>query len=332
MASWSDIAPYYTSGWTPDQAMNDFNSAFGGDINRLAQSRGSASPTSSSSGGGSNQLSAPDIAALRTQLGSIFSTAPTADNPHPYYYELAQQAKGDFNAAIKMMQGDYSQGTRNAKAQLALTNKYGTSDLNSALSSLGLTFNQENQQKVDNLNQRGMAVYEQGPNQQPNVVTPTTTGAGYAPSYDTNNYTYNSGVSTSPTEGLGRGGYELGQLRQDQGLRSEALLRSKMQPLEQAGLSYKQYTNPAAGYDPNSPGNYTGDLGQLGSAELNAYKTDISARQGLRSTLQQQADQRSQNINTLTQQYATQGVKQLGADTTNQLNKQYQTAFTEGGV
>lgn len=304
---------YGYAGWPDAGAAADFAATGGaGKGNPAGAGNGSGS-------GGYSPVSAPDIAKLREQVYGIVN---------PYYVELAKQAKGDFDTAVKMMTTDYSQGTRQAKEKLAYEQKYGTADLKNSLSSLGLQIGQENRTEQDKLNQRGMAVYQNNPDGTPNVVQPGT----FNPTYDTNAYTYNGGVNASPTENLGQGGQEFGRLRQDQALRSEALLRTKMQPLEQAGLSFKQYTNPGSGFDINNPSAYTGDRSQLGTAETSAIKSYNTNTQNYRNTSQDLANQRSNAINGIATQYANTSTKGLDQNATNQLQKEYTNDFIQGGI
>lgn len=302
-------AGYYGyQGWGDAQADADFRATGG------AGKGGSNNGGSSGGSGGYQQVSAADIAKLQEQIYGIVS---------PYYQALAEKSKGDFNVAKQIMLTDYQQGTRQAKEKLSYEQKYGQADLKNSLSSLGLTFGNENDQLVDKLNQRGMAVYEG----QGNVVQP----GAFTPSYDTDAYTYNPGVNASPTESLGRGGQELGKLRQDQALRSEALLRTKMQPLEQAGLNFKQYTNPN-GFDPNNPSAFTGDKSQLGTAETSALKQYSNAQQDYTQRLIDQKAQQTQNVTNLANTYANTSNRSLDTNATNQLQKQYNTDFLQSGL
>lgn len=270
-----------------------------------------------------NVVTPADYSTLNTQITNTIN---------PYYQQLATQAKGDFNTAVQMMTADYQQGTKQAKETLAYQQKYGTQDLNNNLAQLGLTFNGENDKQIDTLNSRGAAVYQNNPNGTPNVVTSAT----YNPSYNINDYSYSGGVSgANPNmNNLGRGGYEMDQLRQDQSLRAEATARAGMKPLEQAGLSYTQYTNPNSGFDINNPAASTqgADLSNLGTAELGALKSYNTNTQNYRDTSQNLANQETQDVNNLTNQYASLGTKSLDSNMTNNLQKQYTTNFVQGGV
>lgn len=295
----------------------------------------SANSNSSSSGnnGGYTPISAPDVAKIRDQISNLLGTQPTADNPHPYYYELAKQAKGDFNTAVQLMTSDYTTGVKKAKEDYALQQSQGTGDLNNALSSLGLNFTTENNKEMDDLNKRGMAVYQNNPDGTPNVVTPGT----FNPSFDVNNQSYNAGVSgTNPNiANLGQGGTEAEQLRSDQQLRAEAAMRAGMKPLQAAGLNLKQQTNPGTTFNINDPKTYPTDaagLAQLGTSEQAAVKAYQTAVSGYNTQSANLASQRSQDINNLTSTYANTSTKGLDQSAQNQIQKQYTTDFVQSGA
>lgn len=306
-------AGYYGyRGWGDAAAAADY-AATGG------AGKGGGGGSSSSSSSGLPQLSAADLTKLRSQA---------YDATQSYYEKLAAQAKGDFATAVKLMTTDYQQGVRQAKEKAAYEEKYGTSDLNNALSSLGITFGKENESLLSSLNKRGMAVYQNGPDNQPNVVAPTT----FTPNANTTDFTYSDNLSTpNPTANLGRGGFELARLQNDQSLRAEAMAKAKLQPLEQSGITLKQYTNPATGFDPNNPGAYTGDMSKLGTAETGLINKNQTQSQSLRNTLQTQANQRSTDINQISNQAAQTGQKSLDQGYINQLQKEQQNSFVQGG-
>lgn len=311
-------------GWSDVEANADFNATGGA-------GKGNGSPTGS--GGGYNSVSAPNYAAIRDQISNILATQPTATNPDPYYYELAKQAKGDFNTAVSLMTSDYTTGVKQAKQTYAQEQKYGTADLQNSLSSLGITFNGENEKELNDLNQRGMAVYQNNPDGTPNVVTP----GSFNPTYDTNNYTYNSGVSgpNPNAANLGRGGYEAEQLRQDQSLRAEAAMRAGMKPLEAAGITLNQTTNPSSNFNINDPKTYptnAADLSKLGTAEQNAVRSYQTAVSGYNTKSADLANQRSTDINNLTQTYGNTQTGALSQDQQNQIQKQYNTDFVQSGL
>lgn len=320
-------------GWSDANAMADFQKT-----NGVGKSPTPVNNSSPAAPGGSNSSSsmaglqpdgsyvpftAPDLSNLRNQAYGIIN---------PYYQELAKQAKGDFNTAVQMMTADYQQGQRQAKETLAYQNKYGGGELQNALSTLGLTFNTENQNNADALNKRGMAVYQNNPNGNPNVIQ----GADFNPSFDTSNYTYNTGISgPNPNlANLGQGGNETEQLRQSQALRAEATARAGMKPLEQAGISFKQQYNPNSGFDPNNPAASTqgADLSKLGTGELGELKNYNTQTQQYRNQAQQLSNQQSQDINNLASQYAGLNIKSIDSASQNQLQKQYNTNFINSGL
>lgn len=303
-------------GWGDAEANADYNATGG-------SGKFTGGSGQSGGAGGYTPLQAPDLANLQSQVYGIVN---------PYYQQLATQAKGDFNTAVQMMSTDYQQGVKQAKESLALTQKYGTGDLNNTLATLGLTNNKDNQSFLDTLNQRGMAVYQNSANGDPNVVKTSS----FNPTYDPNAYTFNAGVSGQNPNiaNLGRGGYEADQLRQNQSLQAEAALRAGMKPLEQAGLSYKQQYNPNSGFDPNNPAASTQgtNLANLGTAETGELKSYNTATQNYRNTAQDLANQQTQAVTSLANQYGSLGVKSLDSNLQNQLNKQYQTNFVSSGI
>src|SRR3990167_1183125 len=254
------------------------------------------------SSSGSGQISSADLVKLREQAYNATQS---------YYEKLAKESKGDFDIAVKLMTADYTQGVRQAKERLAYTEKYGKIDLENALSTLGLGFGNENESLVDTLNKRGMAVYEG----EGNVVKP----ASFTPSFSVADYTVNPGVGISPTEKLGRGGTELSKLRSGQALRAEALMRAKMQPLEQAGLTFKQYTNPQGGFNPNNLGGFKGDLSMLGTAEQGLAGGYESAFQNYRNRATALAGQRSGQINEIAGQAANTSNRTIDQSFINQI-------------
>lgn len=302
---------YHQQGWNNDSAIQD-------DIN--AGGWKSKVPNGGDGSSGSNQLSAPDLAKLSLQAAGII---------HPYYVELAKQAKGNFDEAIKLMQGDYTAGVKKAKEDNALAVKYGAGDLNNALSTLGLNFNTENQKQTNDLNQRGIAVYQNNPDGTPNVVTPGT----FNPSFNTTDYSFNQGVSgpNSNMANLGRGGYEAEQARQDQSLRAEATMRAGMKPIEAAGLTLKQQTNPGT-FNPNDPLNPATDLSQAGSLERGLAGNYQPAKTSYLNTLTSQKAQENADINNIAQTYGQTQQKSIDTNAQNQLQKQYNTDFVQSGL
>lgn len=295
-------------GWGDAEANADFKATSG--AGKFPQGGGS-----SGGGGGYTPISAPDLAKIRTDIAGII---------HPYYQKLAAQANGNFDEAIKLMQADYSSGVKKAKEDFAYAEKYGTGELNNALSSLGVDFTKENESNIDSLNKRGIATYEG----EGNVVKPGT----FNPSFDPSALTFNAGVSgTNPNmSNLGRGGFEAEQLRKDQALRAEATMRAGMKPLEGAGLTLKRTTS-ADGFDPNKPLNYTGDYSSLGTEERNLASSYRTQKNDLVSNLQQLPQQEAQTVNNLAGDFASTSTKGIDETARNQIQKQYNTDFVQGG-
>lgn len=324
MASLSDVSaiksrfPGYRS-WNDLQSIvNDFNATGG-------QGKG---PDGSSGGGGGGggggglpQVSAADMVKLRQQAYDATSS---------YYQKLAEEAQGDFNKAIEIMTSDYKQGVRQAKEKYAYEQKYGKGALDNALESLGVSFGKENESLVDSLNKRGMATYQNNPNGTPNVVTTE----GFDPQTNTEDFSFSSNLTQpNQTANLGRGGFEVGRLQKEQGLRAEAEMRARMQPLEQSTMNLKNFTNPNAGFDPSKPGQSTQgiDRSTLGQAESNLYQQNYNQSKTLRETLQGQANQRSQDINSIAGNAANIGQNSLSQDMINQIQKERTTGFVQGG-
>src|ERR1035437_1123676 len=301
-------------GWGDAGANADFNATGGA---------GKGSPNGGSSGG-SGQISAPDLANLRKQVAGIIGGNPTADNPHPYYYELAAKANGNFDQAIKIMQGDYTSGVKKAKEDYALQQSTGQGDLQNSMAQLGLTFKGENNNQDDSLNKRGMATYQNNPDGTPNVVT----GASFTPTYNTNDFSFSSGVGGTPSNqaNLGQGGTEADLLRSSQALRAEATARAGMKPLQQAGLTLKQTTNPGT-FDPNKPLASVGDAANMGSLERNlqsGYQTQFT---NLTDTAAAQKAQQNTDINSIANTYGTTQQKAIDANSQKSIQDQYNTSF-----
>lgn len=330
MASQSDIDKAFRQAGRGSPSSSDYSfysnwadaGRVEGDLRAGGNGVSGGGPGGSSSGGGSSgQISAPDLAKLSLQAAGIV---------HPYYAELAKQAKGNFDEAVRLMQGDYTAGVKKAKEDNALAVKYGSGDLNNALDQLGLSFAKENDSNISKLNERGAAVYQNNPDGTPSVVTPGT----FNPSFDPNTFNYNAGVSgTNPNiNNLGRGGYEAEQARKDQSLRAEATMRAGMKPLEQAGITLKQTTNTPAGFNPNDPLNKNVDLSQAGSLERNLAGSYQPKKESYLSTLGQQKQQENQSINNIASTYGNTQQKAIDQNAQDQLNKQYNTDFLQSGL
>lgn len=303
-------------GWGAAEAQADFNATGG-----AGKAGGGDSGGGGNGGGGDNRISAPDLAKLATQAAGII---------HPYYVELAKQAKGNFDEAIRIMKADYTGGVKKAKEDFALATKYGEGDLNTALAKLGVDFTKENESNIGDLNKRGIAVYQNNPDGTPNVVT----GATFNPNYSSSAYTFNPGVSgTNPNVGnLGRGGFEAEQLRKDQSLRAEATMRAGMKPLEAAGINLKQQTNAPAGFNPSDPLNSGVDLASAGALERNLAGSYQPKKESFTNTLINQKSQENQDINNIASAYGNTQQKAIDANAQNQIQKQYNTDFLTSGL
>ncbi len=303
------------AGWGDREADADFKATGGA---------GKGGPSSGFNTGpaGFQPVNAADLAKLRQQAADILKD---------YYVGLVKNAEGDFDLAVKMMRGDYESGVRGEKEKLLFAQKYGTGELDNAIKTLGLDFIKEGESFIDNLNKRGMAVYQNTPEGNPNVVqTPT-----FNPSFDTTNYTFNAGVSQVPTANLGRGGVEANRLRTQQQLRAEASMRAGMKPLEAAGMQFKQYTNPGGVNvnDPNTFSNLTSEqLAGLGSAERQAINKYQGSRQNLRNTRLNIGNQYQGAISDLATQAANTQEKKISTDLANQFQKELTSDFIQGGI
>jgi hypothetical protein len=285
----------------------------------------------SSSGGGFQPFSAPDVAKLREQ---VYKTL------QPYYLQLAKEAQGDFDRASKILQEDYVKGTRDQRVEFAFTQKQQTDELKNTLTSLGITNLEDQESSIDKLNQRGMAVYQNNADGTPNVVRPSqivsNTNTNVAPGQAIDS----TSTIISPQGNLGRGGYELAQLQQAQKLRQEAQQRSLTKPIEAAGIQLKQYTNLPSGIDPNqSPDQLTKalaapgvDRSQLGSAEQGLIRGTEQKTRELQQTQEDLSNQRNQDVSQVAGGLASTGTKALGSEMENQLLKERQANFVNTGA
>lgn len=231
------------------------------------------------------------------------------------------------------MRADYTSGVRNEKEKLLFSQKYGTAELDNALKTLGVDFSKENESFLDTLNKRGMAVYQNSPDGMPNVVqTPE-----FNPTFDPNNYTSNVGISPQNpnSANLGRGGVEANRLRTQQQLRAEAAMRAGMKPLEAAGMSFKQFTNPN-GVDVNNPNTFSNltpeQLAGLGSSEREAIGKYQTQRQNLRNTRLNIGNQYQGAISDLSGQAANTQDRKISSELQNQFQKELTADFLKGGI
>lgn len=245
-------------GWNDEAAARADFQATGG--------RGKETSTGTSSGGAAAApISADDFSKLEE---SAFQMSK------PYYLQLATESRGDFSRALQIMEEDYTRGVRQAKEDNARKVFQENEDFKANLAKLGVSLTGEQEQKIDELNRRGMAVGEMQ-NGEFNVLRPetiTTSNEGLPTEINT---------PANPTT-IGRGGTELNKLVQDQALRQEALQRTKNRNIQELGLSLKRYTNTPEGVTDISKPNV--DRSQLGEAELSKVRgvEDLTRQQQLK--------------------------------------------------
>ena len=313
---------YGYQGWDDASAANDFAATKGA---------GKGSANSSGTNGTTFQsLSAPDLTSLEDQ---VFQTLK------PYYLKLAQQAQGDYDTAVKLLNADYTQGVRNAKVNYAFTESQGTEGLKNTLSTLGLTNAQDQGTAIDKLNQRGMAVGQNGPNGQVNALNPSEITANQDVITPGQPINFSSNVANPANPNVGYGAHELSTLQQQQKLRQEAEQRAALKPIEQSGIQLKQYTNTPNGVtvDPNNPSaslsNLTPEqLSQLGTAESSLVKSRTSAAQQARDTQEQLQNQLQQDVFSKASALGSAGLKESGNTVSNLQNKIDQANFVTQGV
>lgn len=285
-------------------------------------------------GGGSNgpsTLSAPDVSALRDQ---VYETLK------PYYVQLAKEANGDYDRAVSQLREDYTKGVRDQKVQFAFTQNKQTEELRSTLATLGITNIQDQNDAIDKLNQRGMAVYQNNPDGTPNalkssdVVSNTDTNVAPGGTFD------NTSTIANPADAnMGRGGYELAQLQQSEKLRQEAQQRAATKPIEQAGINLKSYTN-TGGVDPNLPPDQLAkalaapgvDRSQLGSAEQDLVRGTETQTRDLQKTQEDLGTQLRSDVSNTVGPIAASGTKAIDNSTQDELQKEQQTKFVNTGV
>lgn len=301
------------AGWGDAAAQADFNATKG---------NGKFTGGGGSNGGGFQQVKAPDLSAIEDKVYNQLK---------PYYMQLLTESNGDLKRATDILHQDYQKGVRVAGEDYSRNLGYDMGDLKNQLDSLGITFQNEQESKVDDLNKRGMAVYDQDPNGATNALgVKLPNGGSYNPaSANLANYNPNSpdqsGMGAYNPMGnlnnLGRGGVELDRLAQDQALRQEALQRSQNQRIQGLGIDLKRYTNPGA-TDPS----------QMGTAENTLNRgIDQSTRdaQTRAEGLYQQLGQNTLNLST---GFANSGVDASKANVANLYNTDQQKTFVNSGV
>lgn len=295
-------------GWDDNSARADFG-ATGGSGKRTGGGGGG--------NGGFQAVQAPNLQDIEDKVYQQLK---------PYYMQLLTESQGDLKRATDILHQDYQKGVRIANEDFARNKAYDVADVDSQLKSLGITFQNEQDQSVDALNKRGMAVYEQGPNGEINALRTQLPNAGVADptgaapgAVDTSGMgAYNPMTNLS---NLGRGGTELDSLARSQALRQEALQRSSNQKIQGLGIDLQRYTNPNA-TDPSMRGTAENTLNRGIDSETR------SAQQRAESLYQQLG----QNTLNLSQGFAASGVDASKANVANLYNKDSQATFVNTGV
>lgn len=140
-------------------------------------------------------FTAPNMGDISSKWQEFLNRASNDPDIVNYYNNLLKQAQGDTNLAVSMLEKNYQTKTRQT-----------TENLQANLQNLGLTFGQEQNTLENNLNNRGIALTQNGQG-----------GTTYA--------------------GGGQAATELGNLNESQQLRQEAEKRSASQFIENAGLT-----------------------------------------------------------------------------------------------
>lgn len=301
------------AGWQDAEATANFNATGGSG----KQTRGGGGSSS-----GFKSVQAPDIKALQDKV---------YEQLKPYYAELLKRSGNDLKRATDILHEDYAKGTRQALEDYNRQTGTSLADLKGSMESLGLSFLNEQESKIDNLNKRGMATYDNDPNgllnslgiQLPNSPDLNPASANLN-TLDVNNPD-NSGMGAARpianASSLGRGGVELGRLQQDQALRQQALQRSANNKIQGLGIDYKRYTNPNA-TDPSQRGTAENSLNRGIASETNAAQNrNINLNEQL-----------GQNTLNLAQGFAASGTEASKANVSNLYNKDNLNTFINTGV
>lgn len=301
------------TGWDPTAAVADLKAKGG-----TPGANGSSGSTAS----GYQTVTAPNLEDLEEKV---------YQQNKGYYMQLLAEANGNMQIATDRLHQDYAKGVRTATEDYNRNLGGDLGDLKNQLDSLGITFDTEQKSKVDDLNKRGMAVYQQGPNGETNAIgVQLPNGGSYNPAsanlanYDPNNPD-NSGMGAynpmSNLGNLGAGGSQLDQLARDQALRQEAVQRTSNSKIQGLGIDLKRYTNPTA-TDPS----------QMGTAEnsLNRGIQDATVK----NTQDREAlAQKVQNdVFTTATGFANSGIDASKANVDNTFNKDLQSTFINNGV
>lgn len=295
------------AGWNDAAAAADFAATKGAG---KGNGRGGGVP------GQFQAVQAPDIQAIQDKVFNQLK---------PYYLQLLKESNGDLQRATDALKQDYAKGTRQALEDYNRQTGYGLQDLQNSLDSLGISFNSEQEQKVDELNKRGMASYEGGAvgvqPLNPGSYNPAGATRGGVPAGSVDNSGMGAYTPTMNMANTGRGGYELDQMRKNQALRQEALQRSANQKLQGFGIDYTRYTNPNA-TDPSMRGTAENTLNR-------GIDSETRAAQQRAENLYQQLGQNTMN---LAQGFAASGVDASKANVSNLYQKDQQQTFINSGI
>lgn len=176
----------------------------------------------------------------------------------PYYQQILDQAQGDYNTAIQVLQNQKSLTDYQAQASAALSDYQLNQNTQAALQTLQVQFPQETNQLLDSLNKRGIATTQAQPDQ---ANSPLAVAKG------------------------GESGYEMGALTSDQKLRQEAVNRSAQQQQQNTALQQQNAQQNSA------QSLQTGTLAQ----QQGLRNTQQGAEQNLESGVLSMAGQASSN-------------------------------------
>jgi len=186
------------------------------------------------------------------------------DKLAPYYAKLLAESQGDVNKAMARLEEDYASGMRYNTEDVERETGYAKTDLDAALSQLGITFPQEQEKLLDTQNQRGIALTE---SPQPNGGIP----------------------QPLQVASEGRAGYETGTLREDQKLRQEAVQRTAQRNVDQI-TTQGQRTASQLGSEKTRGGEDVQRQGQLKVEELEDQRQSKAMQAGQMKQNQQIAD------------------------------------------
>lgn len=288
--------------WGTAEMLADF-AATGG------SGKGGGARPGTAAAGGFQPLTAPDVNKLQDQAFEMLK---------PYYLQLAKEAQGDFTRAKQILEEDYTSGVRQATEDYLTKERTTKEDLASNLKDLGVTFGQESEQKIDELNKRGMAVYQNNPDGTPNVVG--------APGADNAN--------------LGRGGTEIDRLRQNQTLRQQAVQRTADRTLETAGLTRNRYTSTGgvntSGMNPTQTASALAapgvDRSKLGKSELDLIRGTEQATRSYQQEGQSLANEYTQKGLGLANSVAGLQQKEIPTGLANKYLNTQQDIFKNVGI